>query len=279
MKIILAIFLALCAASNHNSSGAEADAISAAAAKNEIGNLMVLGDSIASGYGLAGYESGDDYSAEGSFANMLGKSARSYENFAVDGMRSDELLSLLETPTEELRKALESSDTVIVSIGGNDILKPMLNAIRSQALTDTRIIHAILNRDFTPDMITEYSNKILQAAISAAEAVDIDKTVSNIAAITERIRAASPETKLILLTVYDPFMGNVLMRAASEVAEQKLPLLNGGIEALENDKTMIVDVYKAFKGHESEYTNINKLDIHPSAAGHQIIYNLIAAGE
>lgn len=69
------------------------------------------------------------------------------------------------------------------------------------------------------------------------------------------------------------------MRAASEVAEQKLPLLNGGIEALENDKTMIVDVYKAFKGHESEYTNINKLDIHPSAAGHQIIYNLIAAGE
>ena len=34
--------------------------------------LVVLGDSITSGYGLDGYVSGDNYSAAGSFANMLG---------------------------------------------------------------------------------------------------------------------------------------------------------------------------------------------------------------
>ena len=41
----------------------------------------------------------------------------------------------------------------------------------------------------------------------------------------------------------------------------------------------MVDVYSAFKGHAAEYTNITEADIHPSSAGHGVIYSLLCAAE
>lgn len=250
-------------------------AIAAAQPAGRFGKLTVIGDSIASGYGLEDYVSGNDYSAPLSFANLLGAEASEYENFAVDGKRSDELLELVSAPDAGLKKSLENADEVIISIGGNDILKPMFNAVKVSALTDTKIIRAILNHNFTPDMITEYSNRILEAALSAAETVDMNKTAENIRSMVERIEQINPDTQIILLTVYNPFAGNALMKAASDVAEQQLSRLNSSIAALKSDKVKIIDVHDAFKGHEAEFTNINKLDIHPSAEGHQKIYELL----
>ncbi|MBP5604511.1 MAG: hypothetical protein J6X60_03065, partial [Ruminiclostridium sp.] len=48
-------------------------------------DLLVLGDSIATGYGLEGYIPGDNTSAAGSFANKLSASYDSAVNLAVDG--------------------------------------------------------------------------------------------------------------------------------------------------------------------------------------------------
>ena len=91
--------------------------------------LVVLGDSITSGYGLDGYVSGDNYSAAGSFANMLGADFGGYENFAVDGRTSGELLTALEDA--DIAAALAGADTVVISIGGNDFLQPMISAVQS----------------------------------------------------------------------------------------------------------------------------------------------------
>ncbi|MDE7361041.1 MAG: SGNH/GDSL hydrolase family protein [Oscillospiraceae bacterium] len=250
--------------------------ISGNAPSEKRGSLLVLGDSIASGYGLLEYVSGNDYSALDSFGSLLGAGFGEYENHAVDGMRSDELLAAFDEADGAIPEAAAKSDTVVVSIGGNDFLKPMLNAIKIRALTDGDFFTAILEGNINAESISEYSNGILQSALDAARGVDVDGTVSNIRKITERIAELNPDADIILLTVYDPFAGNVLLTAASEAADEKLGELNDGIRSLESERVLIADIHEAFKGSEGAYTNISRLDIHPSSAGHFRIYEVIS---
>lgn len=238
-------------------------------AVSSLGNLTVIGDSIASGYGLPGYVSGDDYSAHGSFGSILSAECEDYANFAVDGRKSSELLAALSSG--EIADSIAAADNVVVSIGGNDFLKPLFSAVKKEAITDTSIIQAILDGTFKSEMISEYTNRIMTAALSAAENVDTAAIVDNIRRITERVHELNPTAKIVLLTVYNPFNGNVLLSAAGSVADEKLTELNGGIEGLESDYVAIADIYTAFRGKEAQTTNINKLDIHPNAEGHIII--------
>lgn len=251
--------------------------VSGAHAEEKRGNITVAGDSIASGYGLSEYVSGNNYSALDSFGNLLANSGH-YENYAVDGRRSKELLDAFSDEDDPLVKSVSNAGSVIISIGGNDFLKPMLDAVKTAALTDADFFLSILQGDISAGKISDYSNNILQSAIAAARDVDVGKSVSNIEKIIEKIGEMNPRAKIIILTVYNPFAGNVLFAAASEAAEEKLAELNGGIKALadKNENVLAADVYEAFKGHESEFTNIGKLDIHPNSDGHFRIYELLS---
>lgn len=240
------------------------------------GGLLVLGDSIASGYGLSEYIPGNDYSALDSFGSLLSARFDGYENYAVDGRRSDELLAAFDEPDGAVAPAVTGADTVVISIGGNDFLKPMLDAVKTRALTDGDFFTAILEGSINAESISEYSNGILQAALTAAKEVDVNASVSNIRRITEKVSELNPDADIVLLTVYDPFAGNVLLTAASEAAEEKLGELNEGIRSLESGHVMTADIYEAFKGNEGAYTNISRLDIHPSSAGHFRIYEVIS---
>lgn len=240
------------------------------------GSITVLGDSIASGYGLSEYVPGNDYSAPESFGNLLGAESTHYENFAVDGRRSDELLDAVSDENDPIVRSISETDNVIISIGGNDFLKPMLDAIKTAALTDTDFFMSVLEGDISAGKISEYSNNILQSALTAAKGVDVDGSISNIRKITDRILSINPDARIILLTVYNPFSGNVLLTAASEAAEEKLAELNGGIRSLAGGSIYVADIYEAFKGHEAEFTNIGRLDIHPNSAGHNRIYEVLS---
>lgn len=236
---------------------------------SSLGNLTIIGDSIATGYGLTGYVSGDNYSASGSFGSILSTESEDYRNLAVDGRKSSELLAALSEG--EMTEAISNADNIVISIGGNDFLKPLFTAIKKEAITDTTIIQAILDGTFKAEMISEYTNRILTAALSAAESVDTSAIAENIRQVTERIHELNPEARIVLLTVYNPFNGNVLLSAAGSVADEKLAELNGEIKSLESDCVKIADIYEAFRGKEGQTTNINKLDIHPNSEGHIII--------
>lgn len=237
--------------------------------------LTVLGDSIASGYGLSEYTAGNNYSAPLSFGNMLGAEFESYRNFAVDGRTSRQLLDALDSPSKAAAEAVSEANVVIISIGGNDFLQPMISAVKSAAMGDYELIAAIFNGEFQPEMLGEYSQKILNSALDAAKKVDVEKTAENIGMCVEHISEINPNARIILMTVYDPFSGNVLLKAASDVAQERLSILNAKIAALESDNVSVIDVYGAFDGKAGEYTNINRLDIHPNADGHYRIYELL----
>lgn len=237
--------------------------------------LTVLGDSIASGYGLSEYTAGNNYSAPLSFGNMLGAEFDNYRNFAVDGRTSRQLLDALIVPSGVLANAVYGADCVVISIGGNDFLKPMISAVKKAAMGDYELFGAILNGEFQAGMLGDYSQRILNSALDAAKQVDVEKTAENIRRCVENIQRVNPDAHIILMTIYDPFSGNVLLKAASDVAKERLSVLNAGIMALESENVSVIDVNGAFEGKAGEYTNINRLDIHPNADGHYRIYELL----
>ena len=236
----------------------------------EYRSLTILGDSIASGCMLPQYEPGNNYSSPLSFGNMLGSEFESYQNFAVDGRTTAELLDALKS-SEELSEAVSNSDVVVISIGGNDFLQPMISAMMS----DSELIASQYAEEYQPDMSDEFTQKILSSAFEAAQNVDVKKTLDNISECVKLISEVNPDTEIILMTVYNPFSGNELLNAASEAAQEQLSLLNFGITLLQGGKVSVIDVYSAFDGNADKYTNIGIMDIHPNTDGHYRIYELL----
>lgn len=246
-------------------------------ANSHFGNVTVLGDSIASGYGLPEYTDGNNYSTPLSWGSLLGAECSSYENFAVDGMTSEELLHALEQPSGTLRNSLYSADCVIISIGGNDFLGQMMDAVKIAALSDTEMISALLNGDLKAEMLGEFTNRILKSVTAAMKNADVDRTISNIQKSTELISQINPNAEIVLLTLYNPFSEHILLSGISETAESVLSELNGKISAIADNspKIKIADIHAAFANNASQFTNINRLDIHPSEAGHERIYEVL----
>ncbi|MDE6731850.1 MAG: SGNH/GDSL hydrolase family protein [Oscillospiraceae bacterium] len=243
--------------------------VSAADEKTELKSLVLLGDSIATGCMLPDYEPGNNYSAPLSFGNMLGAEFESYKNFAVDGRTTEELLSSLEADDAELSEALSSADVIVISIGGNDFLQPMITAIRNDETLD------YLFEESGGELSDEDFRKALDASLEAAKAVDVSITFDNIGKCAAKITEINPTTKIILMTVYDPFSGSEELKAASDVAREKLTVLNFGLSSLGGGNIGVIDVYAEFDGAAEKLTNIGSMDIHPNSDGHYRIYRLL----
>lgn len=266
MKKILSIFTAAAVA-----------AACAAAASADDRALVVLGDSITSGYGLDGYVSGDNYSAVQSFANRLGGEFGSYENYAVDGRTSGELLTALDDA--DIAAALAGADTVVVSIGGNDFLRPMLGAVQDAVMSDPDLLSAIQGGDvqLDEDNYMQIMSQMMSVMLDAVDAVDVSAIGGNICSILSEISDLNSECQVILLTVYDPFEGVQGMEMMDVAAREKLGELNAKISAEASEHgAQVADVHSAFAGHALDYTNISSMDIHPNKDGHGVIYSLLS---
>lgn len=242
---------------------------SAADEKSELKSLTILGDSIATGCMLPQYEAGDNYSAPLSFGNMLGAEFENYRNFAVDGRTTEELLNALETADGELSEALAGSDVIVISIGGNDFLQPMITAIHNDETLDHMF------EETSTELSDEDYQRALDTALEAAKAVDVSQSFDNIGKCAAKIAEVNPTAKIILMTVYDPFSGSEQMKAASDAAREKLTVLNFGLNSLSGGNIGVIDVYAEFDGAAEKFTNINSMDIHPNSDGHYRIYRLL----
>ena len=274
MKKLISAITALTAASVFMGT----TALTASAGSQE---LVVLGDSITSGYGLPGYVSGDNYSAKDSFANQLAADFSSCHNFAADGRTSGELLAALDDP--EVSEALAGADTVLISIGGNDFLQPMIMAAM-ELLADNEEITDMFKNGMTSGEGTIDAENYLDimrdftdAMTKAADSVDTAAVGSNLRGILAGISTANPDCQTIILTVYNPFEGVSGMEIFDITAREKLAELNSEITSAASEYGVeVADVNAAFKGHAAEYTNISSMDIHPSTDGHAVIYSLLS---
>ncbi|MBR2621138.1 MAG: hypothetical protein IKC97_02065 [Clostridia bacterium] len=94
--------------------------------------LLALGDSLTTGYGLDNYVPGQSPYLCNSYVNIIAQAlglegGSTYINRAVNGDRSADLARLIPS----LEAEVGSSDLIIITIGGNDLLS-IVPAIASQ---------------------------------------------------------------------------------------------------------------------------------------------------
>ncbi|MBR5684222.1 MAG: SGNH/GDSL hydrolase family protein [Ruminococcus sp.] len=230
--------------------------------------MMFLGDSVAAGYGLEGYSADDLYHCR-SYANILkekyeaeleGECGHEMVNKAVSGATSADLLALIQSGS--LDEDLIDSDAVVISIGGNDMLEIMLNALKNMGITE--------NGDFKAKDIDVFS--------AASSLLNMDKDVDealvqfekNIRTISEELSERTDGT-VFVQTLYDPLESLSKFHMITDFSNEKIGKLNSMISENSLYGYKVIDVAADFKGKSDTLTNIGKFDIHPNAEGHRQI--------
>lgn len=231
--------------------------------------IVFLGDSIATGYGLDGYDK--DKTSTNSYANQLadkykleldGKCETSYENLAVDRLTSSDLLEQLQNNAYD--DVLKDADAVVVSIGGNDLLAVLWQLFSKFGYSTSSKYEA----DFSLTGIVKSLTDMDSTISNTLDA--FDKNISQIASIIK----SKTNAVLIIQTLYNPFNQINEVPPLQRFTEEKVVKLNDCIYAHKDDSNseyLIADVYSKFVGKASDLTNISKMDIHPNQEGHNAI--------
>ena len=265
-------------------------------------SVVVLGDSIARGYGLESPETMR-------FSSLLELSLKSENedasvaNYGVDGRTGKELVEFLKTdaPSE-----LRNCDCVIISIGGNNILQ-MLDSLETtmSALSelDPKAVADYFKYIVTPDGEEKdklaYACDVLSGVFGAINVafesetfnsliVDAGKRLEEeIPQMIAEIRKINPNAVIYFQTVYNPYKNVVLSFQDVEESldleshgERAVAELNAPITSLASELGYeLVPVWEEFDKSDKKLTNagVNLLsadisfDPHPNASGHELL--------
>ncbi|SBW11198.1 exported hypothetical protein [uncultured Eubacteriales bacterium] len=240
---------------------------------------VAMGDSIASGYGLA--------DKDDSYTSLVRETLGLYSFIiANDGMNSTTLLQGLSLAG--LDTYLSDATVITLSIGSNDVLAPFLKSIADQLNCDTDEIQSTLAL-LTPaeqlsffsalntDGVLKNNEQLRSAALAFA---------ANFQVIIGRLKILAPNATIYVTNAYNPYEGISIPYGANtlnlgEIADVYIQTINKAFSENSTDYALI-DVYSAFSASQASGTspvNANlahfNFDPHPNAAGHALIANLI----
>lgn len=227
-------------------------------------SIVILGDSISSGYALKEGEFGYyDY-----LADTLGGTVT---NLAVPGHETADLINVL--AQEDAQKAISGADLICLSIGGNDLLHPLMDYFADQQLEGESVMDTIsrLAKTANVEKMLNDITTLLKAPINQAK--------ENFILIDETLHNLNSTAPIAFQTVYNPAelknanVGGV--NYASQLTQMnnyiygQLGRLNKGIKALTYSTP--VDVLTAFRETGWIYVRTMEKDVHPTALGHGLI--------
>ncbi|MDE5769858.1 MAG: hypothetical protein K2H82_10785 [Oscillospiraceae bacterium] len=243
--------------------------------------IVVLGDGISTGAQLA--------DGEKSYLELI-QASGNYEiqNFAQDNFTTADLLDSLNDA--QIQQALSDADVILVSVGIHDIMDQFLvtaNGFMEEfgftQFTDVFTAN-IEDYGFEDEMeLVPYANKMADdVKANRAEAA------ANMQAITTKLEAYQ-DARIVYQTVYN-LLDNIEMydtlgvkrkMAYNSIMNPTGTVINGCYNdylagyVKQHENAVIADVYSAFAGNAWQYTNLYDLEMHPNAAGHQVIADLV----
>ena len=226
--------------------------------------LLILGDSIATGYSLPGYDSSGDPKAASSWSTLLAErySAKQY-NRAVDGDRTSDLLEEIAKPGNQT--LIGSADVICLSIGGNNFLH----------------------------LLTSYSDNLFAIAELDSDAEEmLEAASSDLDAIFSGIRQTNSNAPVLVQTLYNPYQyWNISIFGSDTLGEwfgSYIDRYNAILKEKINAYGFVcIEVAEKFKNEGQKswlYTSIDNAtpseitaalsnaDPHPTVEGHRAIY-------
>jgi len=246
-----------------------------APAKNSYSQLLLLGDSITTGYGLQDYVSSDPYkcpSYGNKLAAALGLEAKNtYINRAVNGDRAADLLALMPS----LKSTIAKSDLIVISIGGNELLQniaTIASAIAGKTVTSlTDAINSLMSAD-----LAAYAAAAANAELQAQLASIISGYEVNLGKVVKLLKEYNPNARVVFLAQYNPLNKVQGIEAMNSFAAPILASINATMKkVVEEAGYEIADVPSVIDDYAAARTNILTMDIHPNAIGHDYIYKLL----
>jgi lysophospholipase L1-like esterase len=236
-------------------------------------NDVALGDSIA--YGMSATP-GSGYA--NLFYNDLktqtGNEDMALLNLGVPGETSTQLLTKVQTD-ETTRAALKNASVITVSIGGNNLLQPLIQIMASAFGLDPT------SETFAADLATALADPNAQAIINAklpelqtSLTAGAQQFATDFPQIIQAIRLQAPTATLYVTTLYDPINESDPLYAVFD------PIIQGmnGIIMTPDSGYKVADAYTAFKAYNGVEPLVNfnwytgNLDPHPTNMGHSVIY-------
>ena len=212
-------------------------------------NYVVLGDSIASGYGLE--DTLDCYAA-----TIAEEKSYFLSNDAVPGHTTSDLLNIV-CNNKVARNDITDADVISISICGNDLIQFLANASTSQLF----------------DIMLNGVN-----ASSVKEAAQ--KVRTNLHNICEEIRSLNPTAPIIFQSQYNPLYANPQYSSYASMADKLAPAFDTVYNELMDSyaNIFVADVHEAFDNYyktTGKYDIIQSDGIHPSESGHDLIAEVI----
>ena len=231
------------------------------------GNLLILGDSIATGYGLSDYSSTAIPKATKSWSTLLSeKYGANQFNYAVDGATVSDLLYKVNRSDSEIDIA--DADVICISIGGNAFLNFL-----EQSTQDMSAISGIDAQ--AEELLAELSEELEE--------------------VFSVLREKNPTATILVQTLFHPFQdwtadAECIGHAGSTIGEWMGIYVNAYNEILkekiEKHGFLCIDVAKEFEEIgtpnlvdtkvyetlEAILDDIDNIAPHPTQAGHEEIY-------
>lgn len=213
--------------------------------------FAVLGDSIASGYGLNNLHD--------CYASIISAEKSYYlTNDAVPGHTTQNLLNVL-CNSENAKESVRNADVIAISIGGNDMIQLLANS-----------------KDNMSIMMDIYLNGVNAAVVKEAQ----EQLIFNLDGICTEIRSLNADAPIIFQTIYNPLYANEQYSTFASFAEMFVPLMEDAMNGLckKHENVFVADVYTAFDNYYKEngkYDIIQPDGIHPSEKGHQLIAQVL----
>lgn len=235
--------------------------------------ILILGDSISAGYGLAAGESGY-------YEYLAASLGGTVTNLAKSGATTADLLAVLDNSANAA--AISGADYICISIGSNDLMQPAKSYFEEYAKEGESMMDTLRRT------VKEQGAETIVTGLTRALRTPRSTAKGNYAVIGQKILALNPDAEIIFQTIYNPFEVpesflterkysandiknyNALLTYVTNNEEQ----LNNAMRDLaknDPDHCKVADIMEAFAGGGWLFDKILQKDVHPTPLGHAAI--------